>query len=123
LSGAFSAPAGFDRGFAAVLDGKAFRGHGRTGPVGIAISGLRAGRRYQIQILDSDGRGGNALLTQRLSDGRKRGAGNESAAYAHGNGVSVIGRFTAQATMQGIWVHGNGKTDSHGVSGYVLREL
>ncbi|MHC4250579.1 MAG: hypothetical protein ACYS9X_15740 [Planctomycetota bacterium] len=123
FSGAFSAPAGFDRGFAAVLDGKAFRGHGGTGPVGIAISGLRAGGRYQIQLLDSDSRGGNAALTQAWSDHPKRGSGSESARFAHGNGVSVIGRFTAKGATQRIWAHGNGTTDSHGISGYVLREL
>jgi hypothetical protein len=123
LKGAFSAPARFDAGFASVLDGKAFRGHGATGPVGIVISGLRAGSRYQIQLLDSDSRGGNAALTQAWSDHPTRGSGSESARFAHGNGVSVIGRFTAKGTTQRIWAHGSGRTDSHGISGYVLREL
>ena len=81
------------------------------------LSGLTAGRDYQVQLFASDARGCCSTRTQFFSDGM----GNDSPTITQGDFTSVIGTFTADGATQEIGLSAS-STDPV-LSAYVLRDV
>ena len=81
------------------------------------LTGLEAGRQYQVQLFASDARGCCSTRTQFFSDGM----GNDSPTFTQGTFTSIIGTFTADGPTQAIGFSAS-STDPI-LNAFVLRDL
>ena len=71
-------------------------------PQTLRLGGLTIGTTYAVELLASDMRPGSTARTEKYSDSVS--GGNTSASFSTASAQSVIGTFTADATIQDIYV-------------------